>query len=85
MILVGVLALAVVVVPFLSTEEARTVAAEAAVTSSVVPDTRPSPTTTALLAAMPAGEDTTVTRVIDGDTIEVAGGTKIRFIGIDTP
>ena len=34
---------------------------------------------------VPAGEETTVSRVIDGDTIEVAGGTRIRFIGIDTP
>lgn len=27
----------------------------------------------------------TVTRVIDGDTIEIAGGKKVRYIGIDTP
>jgi len=26
-----------------------------------------------------------VTRVIDGDTIEVEGGVKVRYIGIDTP
>lgn len=26
-----------------------------------------------------------VTRVVDGDTIEVEGGTKIRYIGIDAP
>lgn len=26
-----------------------------------------------------------VTRVIDGDTIEVEGGAKVRYIGIDTP
>lgn len=26
-----------------------------------------------------------VTRVIDGDTIEIEGGIKIRYIGIDTP
>jgi len=31
------------------------------------------------------GDDTTVERVIDGDTIVVAGGTRIRLIGIDTP
>ena len=28
---------------------------------------------------------TTVTYVVDGDTIEVSGGARIRFIGIDTP
>ena len=27
----------------------------------------------------------TVTRVIDGDTIEIEGGQKVRYIGIDTP
>ena len=27
----------------------------------------------------------TVTRVLDGDTIEVAGGTRIRYEGIDAP
>lgn len=27
----------------------------------------------------------TVTRVIDGDTIEIAGGERVRYIGIDTP
>ncbi|HEX77028.1 MAG TPA: thermonuclease family protein [Dehalococcoidia bacterium] len=26
-----------------------------------------------------------VTRVIDGDTIEIAGGQRVRYIGIDTP
>jgi micrococcal nuclease len=31
------------------------------------------------------GEWTTVTRVVDGDTIEVTGGRKVRYIGVDTP
>src|SRR3989338_1270259 len=26
-----------------------------------------------------------VTRVIDGDTIEIEGGQRVRYIGIDTP
>ncbi len=26
-----------------------------------------------------------VTRVVDGDTIEIEGGQKVRYIGIDTP
>jgi micrococcal nuclease len=45
----------------------------------------PSPTAT---AASPAGEQARVTRVVDGDTIEVlmAGTTyKVRYIGVDTP
>jgi micrococcal nuclease len=47
--------------------------------------TSPSPTAT---AASPAGEQARVTRVVDGDTIEVlmAGTTyKVRYIGVDTP
>lgn len=28
---------------------------------------------------------TTVTKVVDGDTIEIEGGTLVRYIGIDTP
>lgn len=31
------------------------------------------------------GQETTVIRVIDGDTIEIEGGKKVRYIGIDTP
>jgi len=30
-------------------------------------------------------EDAVVTKVIDGDTIEIEGGVKVRYIGIDTP
>lgn len=33
----------------------------------------------------PAKETVMVTRVIDGDTIEVEGGRKVRYIGIDSP
>lgn len=32
-----------------------------------------------------SGEETLVSRVIDGDTIEIEGGQKVRYIGIDTP
>jgi endonuclease YncB( thermonuclease family) len=35
--------------------------------------------------AIPAGDDATVTRVTDGDTIVVNGDTKVRLIGVDTP
>lgn len=31
------------------------------------------------------GEEVLVRRVIDGDTIEVEGGEKVRYLGIDTP
>ncbi len=31
------------------------------------------------------GERTLVTKVVDGDTIEVLGGRKVRLLGVDTP
>ena len=33
----------------------------------------------------PQGELVRVTRVVDGDTIEIEGGQTVRYIGIDTP
>jgi micrococcal nuclease len=54
--------------------------------------TAESPTTTTLSpsasAVSPAGEQAQVTRVVDGDTIDVqiAGATyRVRYIGVDTP
>ena len=39
-----------------------------------------------LPGAGPEGNvQTTVVRAIDGDTIEIAGGVRVRYIGIDTP
>lgn len=43
------------------------------------------PASPAAEASLPAGFDTAVERVIDGDTIVVAGGTRVRLIGVDTP
>lgn len=58
----------------------------------VAPTTAPTPssipealTPVEVAPIMPDGEDTTVERVVDGDTIVVAGGTRVRLIGIDTP
>lgn len=34
---------------------------------------------------LPHGLDTTVQRVVDGDTLVVAGGHSVRLIGLDTP
>jgi micrococcal nuclease len=39
-----------------------------------------------LLSCIPATESQVkVVRVIDGDTIEIAGGSHVRYIGMDTP
>ncbi|CAN5167278.1 hypothetical protein BH24ACT1_BH24ACT1_10000 [soil metagenome] len=63
--------------------------------STVVPPPMPPPPTalpappvtelTGSTPGLPAGEDTTVESVVDGDTIVVAGGTRVRLIGVDTP
>jgi micrococcal nuclease len=39
----------------------------------------------ALCACNPAPETATVTKVIDGDTIVIDTGHRVRYIGIDTP
>jgi micrococcal nuclease len=33
----------------------------------------------------PTGEDATVERVVDGDTLKLSDGRRVRLIGIDTP
>ncbi|HXV42793.1 MAG TPA: lamin tail domain-containing protein [Anaerolineae bacterium] len=49
----------------------------------------PSPTATLLsatpLATLPGLETVTVAQVVDGDTIELTNGRKVRYIGINTP
>ncbi len=42
-------------------------------------------TATAVLGEANAEETATVVRVVDGDTLELSGGRKLRYIGIDTP
>ena len=52
---------------------------------TILPTSSP-PVTARVAEGVPAGgEDTTVVRVIDGDTLEVTGGTRVRLIGVDTP
>lgn len=36
-------------------------------------------------ATMPSGVDMVVRSVVDGDTVEVSGGERVRLIGVDTP
>lgn len=53
--------------------------------TTTVPPTTVPPATTTPDVPSPPGEATTVERVVDGDTIVVAGGERVRLIGIDTP
>ena len=43
------------------------------------------PTASAAQGVLPAGVDVAVTRVVDGDTLVVTGGERVRLIGMDTP
>ncbi len=49
------------------------------------PPQRPATTDPDPVAPLPAGEDTTIEEVVDGDTVVASGGTRIRLIGIDSP
>lgn len=65
-------ALLILILDILFGATSQTVAPDHAVQTAT--QTQPSATTTAL-----------VTRVIDGDTIELEGGEHVRYIGINTP
>lgn len=54
-------------------------------TTTTTTTTTSGPATTAAAAAVPSGDTTTVERVVDGDTIVVSDGERVRFIGVDTP
>ncbi|MGI8806721.1 MAG: thermonuclease family protein [Acidimicrobiales bacterium] len=47
--------------------------------------TEPAPTVGPATDILPGGVDVVVRKVIDGDTIDVSGGERVRLIGIDTP
>lgn len=53
----------------------------------VMPSAKPSPIplTSPYIHSQATGEAVLVTRIIDGDTIELVTGEKVRYIGIDTP
>jgi endonuclease YncB( thermonuclease family) len=52
----------------------------------VAPTTTVAPTTVApTTTAAPAVQALTVTEVIDGDTVDLSSGERVRIIGIDTP
>jgi micrococcal nuclease len=62
-------------------------AAEPSAAPTAPPATEAPASTTAAPepAGLPAGRDTVLERVVDGDTIVVSGGERVRLIGIDTP
>jgi micrococcal nuclease len=73
--------------PTTTTEPTTTTAAETTTTSTTTSTTvtTAAPTTTSTAPTPPAGDVVSVTRIIDGDTLEVSTGEKVRLIGIDTP
>ena len=53
--------------------------------TTAAPTAPTAPSTSTTVPGLPAGDDTAVTRVTDGDSLVVGEGTRIRLIGIDTP
>lgn len=45
----------------------------------------PAPTLGPATGILPAGIDVVVRKIVDGDTLDVSGGERVRLIGIDTP
>ncbi len=82
---VAVAVAVVLVSPFISEAEQTSGATASTTTAEVtreIPMTIPVTSTT---SAAPAGDEVTVVRVIDGDTIVVSGDIHVRLIGVDTP
>jgi micrococcal nuclease len=96
-IVAGLLVLGIVAAPFTEPDDGRVVASGNTPTPATPTPATPTPTTTAATprasvlptttksSSPPAGDDTTVTRVTDGDTLVVSDGSRIRLIGVDTP
>lgn len=59
-------------------------AAAPAVTTTAPSTTVPIAPTTTPQTPQPTGETVTVTRVVDGDTFEIAGGRRVQVLGIDS-
>jgi len=45
----------------------------------------PPPAASPATGNLPAGIDVVVRKIVDGDTLDVSGGERVRLIGIDTP
>ena len=92
-VVLGIAALA----PFGEDDEESRVEAGRGPETAPAPTTtemRPEPAITTTSASVPttvppgvpaSGDDTIVVRVVDGDTLEVSGGTRVRLIGVDAP
>ncbi len=71
-----------------TTTAAPTTTTTTTASTATTRSTTTAPVPPAVAAGLPAGDDATVVRVVDGDTIvaRVAGrDERVRFIGIDTP
>ena len=64
---------------------ATTVATTTVATTTAVPTTIAPPTTTSVPPPATSAPAITVVHVVDGDTVDVSTGDRIRIIGIDTP
>lgn len=81
---VGVALLAVGLLVLVSGGQKEPVAIEVSA-SPVIPSSSPTPTEIAAAGTVAGREVAVVKRVVDGDTIELSDGRKLRYIGVDTP
>jgi micrococcal nuclease len=84
-LVLGFFALTVVTAPFNAPEDGRDVVSGATTTAPAPTTTTSTAVTTSTLPPLPAGEDTAVKRITDGDSLVVTDDTSIRLIGIDSP
>lgn len=69
----------------IKTKEARTEARQSAITQARDETPTSNSVKTGTIQQIATEEKVLVNRIIDGDTIEVSSGKKVRYIGIDTP
>ena len=85
-LLVAIIISIVVVATVIGYRASKPSTKPSAATTTITTITIESSTTTIEKGGQLPTDDTfLVTRVIDGDTIEIEGGKKVRYIGIDTP
>lgn len=92
---IGVGVFLIIIIALASSGEPKTATSTATPTSLVAVESptpsveaiaeQPSPEVEGTATTAPASEGILVTKVVDGDTIQLEGGTTIRYIGIDTP
>lgn len=68
-----------------SNQAAKSTPTSATSTATANATAKPGATPSPAATAGPGKQEVKVTRVIDGDTVEIEGGQRVRYIGVNTP